>query len=399
MSKTCVLLRGDDVRGGQHVRNQRVRRAARLQQRSCRPVEPDADVYRQTVQRDPVAGVEAQVPALSVHDGVAEDGGQHQAVVGIARQMNGERSGPRPDLLRPDTVPPPVEAETQLVVAAEVVGVDVDHRLRPPRTEIEVGVVVDAVHVAVDVLVQTAAGRQEEAPVVLGRLGADHHVAPGPGGRAGEQARTAAPLVPGGLVRPRRPGVASQLDLRAVEVVEAETQAVGHLPLHLQGPVGQGGAVGGVDERPQTDVGLAQRAPGPQPVPHERAADLEAVVGVLLHPVAFHSLAADRLRQVRGQIAALEPFVGKVAPQAAVVLVGAALEHHVHRGARRLVPYVGPPGVDPHLLELVEVPVSRRRQRRHVGDHDAVERPGVLVACARPSPCRSTAGPIRPRRR
>ena len=293
--------------------------------------------------------------------------------------MQGERPRSGPDQIRLHAVPPPVEAEPQLVVAAEPVGVGIDHRLRPPRSEIEIGVVVHAVHVAVHVLVEPAAGREEEAPVVLRRLGADHQIAPGPGGRAGEQARAAAPLVPGGLVGPRRPGVAPQLDLRPVEVVEAEAQAVGDLPLHLQRPVGQGGAIRRVDERPQPDVGLPQRAPGPQPIPHERAADLEAVVGVLLHPIALPGLAADRVRQLLRQIAALQPFVGEVAAQAAVVLVGAALEHHVHGGARGLVPHVRPARVDAHLLELVEVPVGRRRERRHVGDHHAVERPGVLV--------------------
>src|SRR5690606_1565586 len=121
-------------------------------------------------------------------------------------------------------------------------------------------------------------------------------------------------------------------------------------------------------------------APGPDAVPPDRAAQLTAVVLVQVDAVALAGDATERGLQVVGQVVGLHPFVLVVDAGRTARRVAAALEHEVQADPRRRGLQIGPARHDVHLLEHVDVVVGRRGpQRRHVGDGNTVDAPGVVT--------------------
>ena len=139
---------------------------------------------------------------------------------------------------------------------------------------------------------------------------------------------------------------------------------------------------------------LADRSPCPQSILEQRAAEIEAVVLVVIGAVAAvlgeaaadarradaPRILVDRLRLIDRQVVALQALVLEVVPRVAVRRVAALLEDHVQLHARRRVLRVGAARRHRHFLEHVEVVIGRRgAERAHVGDRHAVDRPRVVA--------------------
>src|SRR6185312_147222 len=210
-----------------------------------------------------------------------------------------------------------------------------------------------------------------------------------PGRRLGAEVA----LVPGGLLRPRRTGVAADLDLVAVEDEGGRRVVGGDLRVQLAVVGLEVGLVADVGDRQQLDLLLAVGAPDPQAVLDDRATELGAVVVdaddlvALLEVVGrlraehaeleLHELGADgaRARAERArrgrravggrQVAVAEARVrlvavgGLVVPAAATPLVGAALGDHIENDAAGSNGGIRAASGDLHLLEGVEVVVGR----------------------------------------
>ena len=185
-------------------------------------------------------------------------------------------------------------------------------------------------------------------------------------------------LVPGRLRRAQRAGAAADLGLVAAEEQELRTDPRGDLRGRLQRDVLERRLVGVAVQREQRALGAAERSPRPPFVAQHRPAEIEADVGEILHPVALAAL-AGQLRELVGQIGALQPFAGAVDVRRAARPVRAGLELHVQLHAGGRVGRRRAAGRDAHLLEHVEVVVGRRAAGgREIGHRDAVEVPGVL---------------------
>ena len=112
-------------------------------------------------------------------------------------------------------------------------------------------------------------------------------------------------LIEGRLRRMRRAGAAAEL--RFLALVEREAAADGRrspAPRPLRRSYSRIVAIRCLLDGQDSDVGLADRAPAPQVVLHDRAADLEAVVLVLVRPVALAVRASERSGQRRIHVVA-----------------------------------------------------------------------------------------------
>src|SRR6185369_17248959 len=294
-------------------------------------------------------------------------------------------------------------AELQLV--ADVAGVEERRRvglelpLRPLRLiEVE-RVVVDAEHV-------------EEVGGVLAALGNELEAAVHDGVQAGEvevgvedvgvlelgsrRLLAVVRLVPGGLLRAERTGVAADLRLLALQAEHRGGVVRRDLGVELDVLRLQLGLVGHVGDGPQVDLLVAIRAPDPQTVLDDRTAELGAVLFHLIDLVALLdgglgvAGAVGRVTVVEAALveralvnvgAGLPGLVRLVVATGAAPLVRAALGHHVEDDAAGGDRRVAAARRHLHLFERVEVVVGgRRAQGRHVGDDHAVDRPDGLVA-------------------
>ncbi len=253
-----------------------------------------------------------------------------------------------------------------LLLGADGVGVEV------AADELAVGVDVEVVHVdpALRRERETARDRRVGRRGEQGRREDLRDLAPPDGRRA--------VLVPGGGRRPGEADVAAELLLVAVGEVPGQRRGVEELQIDLGAVVHEFRIVRialGVEE---VDLVAPGGAPDPEPVAHQRAADLDAVVLDLVDPVAP---VGHALRLVfGGDVVPLEVAVGQVVPGGAVDVVGAALGDEIQLYARRSGGDVAAPGRGLDLLERLEVVVGRGGPEcAHVGDRDAVEVPGVLA--------------------
>src|SRR6185312_6888350 len=113
--------------------------------------------------------------------------------------------------------------------------------------------------------------------------GEDLRVLHFPGRRAGAEVA----LVPGGLLRAGRAGVAAELDLLALPDEAGGRVGGADLSVQLGVPILERGLVADVVDGEQIDFRLGVGAPDPQPVAHDRTADLGAEILDLVDAVAL----------------------------------------------------------------------------------------------------------------
>ena len=355
------------------------------------PIEADAKVDRGAAVRDSVADVEIEVVGAVAAIALAE----HLGTEIGRRVLNAEnhvsrpqRTGDRIGRAEPDAVLHVVRS-TEPGKKAVDVGVEVLLRTHI-QALVDRAVGCRGREVAAGLLTEAADRIEDEAGVVVRILRAQenvrrHHPIVGEFPQAVQRkVGITVVLVERGRWRVEQDAgdarAAAVLDLETVEVQAAHHIVLGRLPVHFHVRVLQ---LGTVDERAgaahELDVLNRIRTIKPRLVFEDRTAKIEAIIRNLLVVIRGRVRHAGRAELV-GHVVGLHRLVVEVAPQAALELVGAALDDEVqtHAAGRLLDILAGRRDLD--LFEVVIVEIGRRRPGRgHVGDDDAVERPdGVL---------------------